>query len=123
MAATPVRRLWVRSSPAVGRAFERAAQIVRDAQKVLGEIRRGIAQRVLAFALGAAAHVLGLGQRAQQPILGIGEFRLDGAQPLGCVFCRRLGLGRLSIRAGAILVVAHEPRSTYPRSRPITLAV
>ncbi len=61
----------------LGQAVERAAQIVRDREQILGETGDRIFGGVLALALGAAAGVLGLGQRPQQPVLVVGELGFE----------------------------------------------
>ena len=113
-------------------AVERAAQIVDRRQQILGEIADRVFLRVLALALGAAAHVLGLGQRPQQPVLGFGELGLERRQPL-------LGRRRRGALVGQFAVAAASPTSLaappallcvlvldhvlHPMSRPIILAV
>src|SRR5207244_666593 len=58
-------------------AVERAAQIVDRREQVAGKVADRVFLSVLALALGAAADVLGLGERPQQPVLGVGELGLE----------------------------------------------
>jgi len=120
----------------LGQTVERSAQVVGHRKQLLRKAGNRILQRVLAFALGAASDIFGLGQRSQQLILVLGELRLERRDTF---FGRRLGrrghdrrpalLGDVVVRR--LLEARHRlpflagivHQSSYPMSRPITLAV
>ena len=70
-------------------AVERAVEIVVDRKQVAREAGRAVDLGVAAIALGALADVLGVGQRAQQPVLELGDL---GAQR-ACASSASIGLG------------------------------
>ncbi len=102
-------------------------QIVDHRQQVFGKAADRVFLGVVAFALQAAAHVLGFGKRAQQTVLGIGQLRLDHCQALlgrrRCVVDQSRVIGRRrpgASRGTLVLVLDHAP---YPIIRPIIFAV
>ncbi len=63
-----------------GNVLDRAAEVVADREHVAGEIGNGVTRRIGLLALGAAAKVLHVGERAQQAVAHIGilgDERLD----------------------------------------------
>ena len=69
-----------------------AVHVVGDREDVAREIRHAIDARIRDLALGAAAQILHLGERAQQPVLQVG--RLLGE--------RRHGIGGAASACGAV---------------------
>ncbi len=71
-------------------------------------------QRIVALALHAAAHILGFGQRAQQPVLGLGKLGLGRGKPvLGGERNTLVGqLGRGDLVRPATLVVRRPRRAS-----------
>src|SRR5260370_2801554 len=58
-------------------ALQRPAQVVGRREQVLGKTGDRIFRGIVALTLRAAAHVLGLSERAQQAILILGQFSLE----------------------------------------------
>src|SRR6516164_164545 len=120
----------------LGQAFERAVQVICGREQVLGKAGDRISRRIFALALGAAAHILGLGERAQQAVLLLGELSLEldnsclrrrffrirfdrsALRPADVVVSGLVGLGNLLLLVSDIL-----HRLSYPIKRPIILAV
>ena len=57
----------------VGDGVEGAVEVVVDRQQVAGEAGGAVELGVAAVALGALADVLDVGERAQQPVLEVGD--------------------------------------------------
>src|SRR5207248_1326308 len=124
---------WI-ADLAFRQAGERAAQIVDRRQQILGKAGDRVFQLVLALALEPAAGVFRLGKRAQQPVLGLGELRLDLGEPRLRrrldAFIRQFGIrqfggvvGRRRSGADAARIVLFFDHASYPISRPIIFAV
>ncbi len=67
----------------LGQMGEGAGEIVGDAQHVAGKAADRELLGVLALALAAAADVLGLGQRAQHPVLEVDVLRVQRRDDVG----------------------------------------
>jgi hypothetical protein len=76
-------------------AFQRALQVVGDGHKIAQHGRGGIAHRLLALALAAAALVLRFGQGPQQLIAKLGDLGREPCGPRRLVLFR-FGRFRLS---------------------------
>ncbi len=88
-------------------------QVVADLEHIAGEIGDGVFGGVLALALGAPAHILRLGQGAQQLVLQLRRFLAGGRQLLvraggnvRAVIDQAAVVGRLW-KLVQVLVVAH----------------
>jgi hypothetical protein len=102
--------------PVARHAFQRALQVVGDGHKIAQHGRGGIAHRLLALALAAAALVLRFGQGPQQLIAKLGDLGREPCGPRRLVLFR-FGRFRLSDLLGCDFLAPFGAR------RPITLAV
>ena len=115
----------VHDGPAVARGFQRPAHIVDHADQVLGKASDGIGARLRGFALGTAAQVFHVGERAEQPVLQLRHLlgercRLDGGRGRGDVVrgCRGIVVVGGRVRHGASSWNNLIIRTAFERERP-----